>query len=132
MKTRGRVCLWAGLLCALWAPPAAAEVAYSGSGTRDPFTYPPPEVVAPAQQPVNVDAIGKSLQVTGISYSEENPRAIINGKIVAIGDIVGKLGKLTRIERDGVTINMNGKEYFFKQAFKQTQGKSNDTSSKNA
>ena len=122
---------WMLIGSCLLAGDAAAEVSYKGASLRDPFTD-SPEPVAVSAPMVDMKTLANSLQVTGISYSEENPRAIVNGKIVSVGDPVGKMGTLSHIERDGITVNVNGKDYFFKQTFKQTQGKmDNDTSARN-
>jgi hypothetical protein len=105
------------MLALLSSATAMADAAYTGWSKRDPFTDSAETAAASAapRQIVSPEAIGKNIQVTGISYSETNPKAIVNGKVLGIGDEVGKLGRIARIERDGIAMNVNGQEFFFKQ-----------------
>ena len=55
----------------LLAGSAVAEVSYKSSSLRDPFTD-SPEPVTVSTPTVDASSLASSLQVTGISYSEEN------------------------------------------------------------
>jgi thiol-disulfide isomerase/thioredoxin len=50
------------------------------------------------------------VSLTGIIYSEENPMAIVNGKIVHKGDAVGDV-KVVKIYKNGVELEKSGRKW---------------------
>jgi hypothetical protein len=74
----------------------------------------PAKVVAPAPEPVPappakpaVAAWPVDLKLRGIFFSKTNPRAIINGKTVVVGDEIEGI-RVTAIDHDQVTVEWNG------------------------
>ena len=111
----------------LTATSALAAVKYNGKSLRDPFTD-PAALAVKADTDETMQSILKSLKLQGILYSMENPRAIVNGKIVAIGDeISGGQAKVAAINRSSVVLSSNGKTYTLNETIRKT---SNDTESK--
>ena len=110
----------------LSAAPALAAVRYNGKALRDPFTD-PNAVVAKVDSDQTMQTAFKTLKLQGILYSAENPRAIVNGKIVAIGGDVAGQAKVTAIHRDSVVLSANGKTYTLNETIRKT---SDDTDSK--
>jgi hypothetical protein len=80
----------------LVAAPAPAQVA-----TPVPQPAPPP----PAK-PV-VAAWPANLKLMGIFFNEANPRALINGKTLVVGDQIEGI-RVSKIERERVTMEWNG------------------------
>ncbi|MFZ0033595.1 MAG: hypothetical protein WAK60_01225 [Sedimentisphaerales bacterium] len=56
------------------------------------------------------NAIFNKTALTGIVYSEDNPSAIIGGKIAKEGDIINGM-KVVKIHRDGVEFEKDGKKW---------------------
>ena len=118
--------LWVSVLCTgllTGAVAQSAEVKYSGKALRDPFMdtteIKPVDDTAAVQQSID------SMSVQGVLYDIDNPVAIISGKIYHVGSPLG-VGKVARIEKEGVTISQNGKQF----TIKQSRGKTNDATSK--
>ena len=105
-------------------PPASARletvVAVAPAPVVQVAVPPPPKVVEPAPAPVPVPAPAPAppakpvvaawpveLKLMGIFFSKTNPRAIINGKTVVVDDEIGGI-RVTKIERDQVTVEWNG------------------------
>ena len=97
----------------LWSPGIAATVEYTGKGLRDPFGD---FNVAPAASPAAVvpTASGEealsALTLQGIVLTSHKAQALIDGHMVEVGSEM-PYGKITAIDRDGVTIFHNGKEF---------------------
>jgi len=88
---------------------------YRGEGLRDPFkdyfdTMPPP----PAQNEIgNPNAPIEplpALQVQGIILGARLKQAIVNNKIVKVGDTIEGV-RITTIEKDGVTVFFGNRSY---------------------
>jgi len=62
---------------------------------RDPFVYRPM---------ITRQETGSGFRITGILWDENSPQAIINGKVVSIGDKVGA-NMVIDIKQDGVILN---------------------------
>ena len=108
--------LWALGACGvllLAGTSAFAEVHYTSSGLRDPFVDPGQKTASEDNPDKADEALGK-LPLNGILFSAENPRAIINNKIYAPDDKIGRKGKIVSIEKDRVRILSNGKEIVIK------------------
>ena len=83
-------------------PPAPPVVAVTPAPAPAPEPEPPP----PAK-PV-VEAWPVELKLMGIFFNKINPRALINGKTVVVGDEIEGIS-VTQIERDHVMVEWNGK-----------------------
>ena len=55
-------------------------------------------------------ALNKDASLTGILYTDDNPLAIVDGKIVGEGDVVGD-AKVFKIHRDNVEFERSGKRW---------------------
>ncbi len=86
---------------------------YKGEGVRDPFkdyfdTMPPPQ-----EDMGNLSASSQGLpplQVQGIILGARLKQAIVNNKIVKVGDTVEGV-QITTIEKDGVTVFFGNRSY---------------------
>ena len=87
----------------LWSETAGA-VDYTGRQYRDPFSSLRPEATQKKEQPKVFSA-----EVEGILWNAESPMAILSGKVVRVGSRIGE-AEVIRIERDGVTVRVNGEE----------------------
>ena len=104
-------------VCVLFACMCFASVSsaveYTGKTLRDPFTdfskppEPPPDKPA---KPVETEQAIQTLDLQGVFFGGKKPRAIINGKIVEEG-VKLPVGKLEKINKDGVTVLYNNKTY---------------------
>ena len=87
---------------------------YKGEGIRDPFkdyfdTMPPPT----QEEMGNLNAPPQSLpplQVQGIILGARLKQAIVNNKIVKVGDTVEGV-QITTIEKDGITVFFGNRSY---------------------
>lgn len=69
----------------------------------------PPPVAQPVYQPPPPPRpVMPSLKVTGLVWNTDQPRAIINGQIVGIGDMVQDV-KILNISKDSIEILFDGK-----------------------
>lgn len=87
-------------------------VVYSGQGLRDPFE---PLVIEKKEEiakeaPKEVIKPLPPLQVQGLLWGGDFPQAIINNKVVKVGDSLGEV-KITAISKEGVTVFFAGKEH---------------------
>ena len=88
---------------------------------KDPFeSYLPnqekPEEVSPSAGKAGVAEETfdtSSLQVTGLVWGTENPKAIINGNVVGKGDVVNG-GEIIDISKEGILFKYKEKEYLMK------------------
>jgi len=90
----------------------AEEVRYTGASFRDPFAGRVQE--KPADESVKTEQRLKTMSIQGILLSENNPRAIIGGKIYHVGSALDS-GKISRIDKEGVAVTLNGKEIIIEQ-----------------
>ena len=107
----------AGVFLTIFAgtAPAFAAVRYDGKGLRDPFSD-PMDLLTPIKKDTpdfDIQGAVNSLKLEGVLYGTAHPRAIINGKIYALGDNLGTW-KVMRVEKDNVVFSVNGKEYILK------------------
>ncbi|MDD3275072.1 MAG: hypothetical protein PHQ84_04355 [Candidatus Omnitrophica bacterium] len=85
---------------------------YNSGKMRDPFrTYlikDEPEV-KPQETglPVKPDFDISKLQLQGVVWGVKNPQAIINGKVVSVGDLI-EGAEIVSIDKKGVTLSING------------------------
>ena len=86
---------------------------YTGKALRDPFIdtteNKPADTTTVMQQSIN------TMTVQGILYAMDNPVAIVDGKIYRVGSRLGA-GEVVRIEKEGVTVSQNGKQFTIKQS----------------
>jgi len=54
--------------------------------------------------------LNRDVSLTGIIYSEDNPMAIVNSKIVNEGDVVGEV-KVVKIHKDSVELERSGRRW---------------------
>jgi len=73
-------------------------------------TAPPPVTPAPTATVANPPvAVNGPLKVQGIFYTAKNPAAVINSKMVHVGDQVGD-AKVIAIDKDSVTLESDGRK----------------------
>jgi hypothetical protein len=82
-------------------PPVDVDLARAPGWVRDPFIF-GDESRSIVARAINAAPEGPAPTVRSILYSPGRKLAIVNGKIVAIGDMVGSL-KVTNIESSAVT-----------------------------
>ena len=97
----------------------------------DPFvsSFPPKPEAAGAEKSSAQSAEPKdefdysSLKVTGIVWGAENPKAIIDGNVMGIGDTV-KEAKIVDISKEGILFDYKSKQYLMKREGTSTSLKS--------
>ena len=100
--------------------PQEQSIAYTGEGLRNPFRNPaakqkpdgivkPPEVKPP--EAVRLDL--EKFAVSGIVWGGMVDQAIINGKVVKVGDTISDV-RIVRIDKEGVTIEFKNTEFKLK------------------
>ncbi|MFA5198612.1 MAG: hypothetical protein WC432_03600, partial [Candidatus Omnitrophota bacterium] len=57
--------------------------------------------------PVKPDFDISKLQLQGVVWGVKNPQAIINGKVVSVGDLI-EGAEIVSIDKKGVTLSING------------------------
>ena len=94
-----------------------SAVVYDAEGLKDPFK--PPEIKKEAQLPAKVSkqqepkiVTPPSLIIQGIVWGGSLPQAIINQKIVKIGDTL-EGARIIDIKKDGVTIAFQDQQFSF-------------------
>ncbi len=90
----------------------AEEVRYTGGAFRDPFAG--QLAGKPVSDAFQTDPQLSSMFVEGVLLSGDNSRAIIGGSIYHVGSTLGS-GKISRIDKEGVTVIVNGNEFVIKQ-----------------
>ena len=87
------------------------KVEYKARGLRDPFKPPQTKKEAEAQQtkPPEEAKPLPALVVQGLIWGGIFPQAIINNKVVRVGDLIEGV-EITGINQEGVTILFDGKE----------------------
>ena len=92
-------------------PPIRTRVEYKAEDSRDPFYHyepkePVPEVKPRAQAPAKLPA----LTVEGVVWGGNFPQAIINHRVVEVGDTLEGV-QITRIDKEGIVIAYSGGVY---------------------
>ena len=98
-------------LPSLAAKETVQEIRYTGERYRDPTVSPLAVAVQPAQEegPVRLPP----LEVQGIILGKQEPRAIVNQRIVKKGDLV-EGAEILAITQKGIRIFFKGKSGFLK------------------
>ena len=120
---RSALFLFCAVVLAAGQALAAETAQYTGKSLRDPFVD--TTEVRPPDETVSMQRSVSSMTVQGILYTAENPVAIIDGKIYRVGSRLGA-GQVVSIEKEGVTVSQNGKQF----TIKQSRGKTNEPSQK--
>ncbi len=94
-------------------------VEYTGSGSMDPFKNKFSMFIASFTPKINnlaaeevmrqFDASG--LNIKGLIWNSDRPQALINDKVISIGDEVNG-AKLLSVNRDGIKLQYKGVEFF--------------------
>lgn len=74
-------------------------------------TPPPPPPPKPRVEAVVDTSFLKEIKISGLVWNTDTPQAIINGKVVKVGDEI-KGSKITSIRKDGVELTFKGLKYF--------------------
>jgi type II secretory pathway component PulC len=95
--------------------PQRAKVEYNSGSLRDPFQNPQEKDIAAkaaAKKEKKEKAVlpAPSLAIQGIVFGGSFPQAIVESKVVKVGDTV-KDAQIIKIEKDGITILYSGVEY---------------------
>lgn len=96
------VCAFSGF--AFCEEPAPSEFVYDSHGKKDPFTAP---VVGGAEK-TSADILA-GVRLEGIIWDPETPIAIINDKVMGIGDEVAG-AKIVEIKQNEVIFDLDGKK----------------------
>ena len=86
---------------------------YKAEGFRDPFKEPivqKPTAAGIAAGPESAETPPPLLNVQGLIWGGALPQAIINDKVVKIGDSI-EGARITNIAKDGVTVLFEGRQY---------------------
>jgi hypothetical protein len=92
------------------ASPAPATATSSGSEPAAPAAPPPPRPAAPRSRTYSGSitlAGGEKIELGGIAWSEEEPRALLNDRIVGVGGYVDGYA-VSKIETDRVVLEKDG------------------------
>ncbi|MCX5707176.1 MAG: hypothetical protein NTW13_05970 [Candidatus Omnitrophica bacterium] len=84
------------------------KVQYLAEGLRDPFKS--PIVKDTSYKSSEVKALPQ-LNIQGLIWGGTFPQAVINNKVVKIGDTVVEGARITDISKEGVTVLYNGMTY---------------------
>lgn len=94
---------------------ARPDIKYKSGGLKDPFQNPLIELDKPVVKP---EAAGvkegppPSLIVQGLIWGGNLPQAIVNNKVVKVGDTVDG-ARVISIDKDGVTVLFEERQYRF-------------------
>ncbi|MFH1201947.1 MAG: hypothetical protein V1674_03535 [Candidatus Omnitrophota bacterium] len=108
----------------LWQEVVSATVEFNPSTNRDPFTsllpkekpIEQPTVIAPGTREEVI--VAPKLNIQGLVWGAKFPQAIIENKVVKIGDKIDE-SEIVEIKKDGIVITYKGKLFTL-----QTQGPS--------
>lgn len=91
----------------------AFAVEYLGNEFKDPFHHRDPMASAPARSVKSAETAPKNnpLVIQGLVWNLKDPQAIINGKVVKIGDTLED-AQILDITKEGVKIRRQGREVF--------------------
>lgn len=92
------------------------SIEYAAADLKDPFqTARKPKEATPqleAEEPVSVsEEIVHNLVIQGIVWGVAQPQAIINNKVVKIGDTIIEGASITKIDKEGIVILVGNQEY---------------------
>ncbi len=93
------------------------SIEYKGEDLKDPFESNLTEEEKPSEQQPGQGMMGtelgkiQELKVQGIIWGGANNQAIVNNKVVKVGDTLEDVAKVVKIEKDGVTIFYAGRPY---------------------
>lgn len=95
--------------------PIRRHVEYQAGDLRDPFKghdkeEKEQEIEEPQEAPQEPTEPLPSLTIQGIVWGGSIPQAIINDKIVKVGDMIGS-SKIIKIDKDGITLLYEGRQY---------------------
>lgn len=97
------------MLFCIFAGSLAGAVEYNTTADRDPFAS-----LLPSDLDVVTDSVPlPDLSMEGLVWGSERPTAIINGKVVRVGEEISG-AKVVEINKEGVTVLFNGKMYEIK------------------
>lgn len=96
------LCVLCSFLCALCGEIFTEEFTYDSHGKKDPFS--PPVISAVEKAGTEVLA---GVRIEGIIWDEKKPIAVINDKVVGIGDEISG-AKIIDIKQNEVIFDVNG------------------------
>lgn len=88
-------------------------VVYTSEGLRDPFEgyIKKEQIVLPVDQLVEEENfVPPPVMVSGITWGSSFPQAIINGKVVRAGDMVGEV-QVVSISKEGLVLSYNNQRF---------------------
>jgi type II secretory pathway component PulC len=85
-------------------------VEYTSMGLKDPFRLFKPVKEIKKMDIVEIPVNPPELRVSGLVWGAETPQAIINGKVVKVGDIIEN-ARIDSIGKSGVVIEFSGKKF---------------------
>lgn len=89
-------------------------VEYTAADSKDPFQKPIVDATPPPGNEAPVTGLPErqlpSLTVQGVIWGGKLPLAIINDKVVKVGDIIEE-AKIISIDRDGISVFFKDKQY---------------------
>lgn len=88
------------------------QIEYKPEELRDPF-WPPPQQMEPPEQIPQVEAKVEplpTLVIQGVVWGGFAPQAIINNKVVKVGDVIEGV-HIIDINKDGITVFFDNREY---------------------
>lgn len=91
-------------------------------GLKDPFvpSFPAPAVEEAAEEafvgaPPRAALDTSAFNVTGLVWGTLAPKAIIDGDVYGIGDVIrGKEAKIVQIDKEGILFEFQGQKYLWK------------------
>lgn len=88
--------------------PEENKIEYKSEGLRDPFQDEKREII---EEPVQVETKPlPSLQIEGVVWGGSLPQAIINNRVMRVGDTV-EGARITDINQSGVTVFFENRQY---------------------
>jgi len=87
----------------------ANKVEYKSEKLRDPFQEEKMEIKVESQKPMEAKPLPK-LDVEGVVWGSSLPQAIINNKVVRIGDTIAD-ASIIAIDKKGVTVLFGNQQY---------------------
>lgn len=100
----------------------STPAAYAAHDVRDPFTslFPEPREErspqdATAPPPVDSQPVRPAppLRIHGLVWGGTEPKAIINGNVYGVDDVVVEGGKILSIDSNGVTVDLEGSPFVY-------------------
>lgn len=90
-----------------------SQFQYTAEGLRDPFAslIVKDEALGTVRVSETVELPPPKMTVQGIIWGGVFPQAIINAQLVKVGDKTSAGGRITRIDKEGISFEFNGHEY---------------------